>query len=125
MSAIAYSRRLHTDLVEAPPFSEKELRQAGLWGEGEPLSLFARIAAPTLTIFLVFLDASPEVKRALEIMERRPDLLSESRGYFSHPCYTSTYHFALRPVSLRASVPEQLEPAQIPFLVLTNSWRFF
>ena len=121
MSATAYSRRLHTDFVEAPPFSEKELRpEAGLWGEGEPLSLFARTAAPTLTIFLVFLDASPAVKRALETMEKHPDLLSGSRGYFSHPCYTYTYHFALRPASLRASVPEQLEPAQLPFLVLAN-----
>ncbi|KAH9019293.1 hypothetical protein EDB84DRAFT_1566133 [Lactarius hengduanensis] len=95
------SRLFHSPAfsLETFPFSDKELDEAGLRGEGESLSHFARLS--TLTISLV--GVSEFVIQTMVTMMKHPELLSgESLSFFPHLYHT--YHFAFRSVPVYAPV---------------------
>jgi hypothetical protein len=81
--------------LDALPFTDEELAEAGLLGEGKSLSHFLRLSIFTISL----VGVSPVVAQVFETMDKHPDLLSKSLSFFPH-----TYHFAFRAKPVHAPV---------------------
>lgn len=84
--------------LDAFPFTDEDLDEAGLLGEGESLVILHIYA--TLTISIV--DISDIAVQALETMRNRPDLLSEHINFFLH--VNPTYHRPFRTFHFHSAV---------------------